>query len=96
MGRGVDIDRRLNLTPDDICDGSGGDGDEGVGCECGGILRTNMYPDKDIHILSLTFDSFFMSNVSGSADFARLFPWWGGLRRWGAEPPRLASDLLLF
>ncbi len=78
MGGGVDIDRRLNLTPDDICDGSGGDGDEGVGCECGGILRTNMYPDKDIHILSLTFDSFFMSNVSGSADFARLFPWWGG------------------
>jgi hypothetical protein len=29
---------------------------------------------KQVHILSLTFDSFFMSNVSGSADFARLFP----------------------
>jgi hypothetical protein len=29
---------------------------------------------KEIHILSLTFDSFFMSNVSGSSDFARLFP----------------------
>jgi hypothetical protein len=29
---------------------------------------------KEVHILSLTFDSFFMSNVSGSADFARLFP----------------------
>jgi hypothetical protein len=29
---------------------------------------------KDIHILSLTFDSFFMSHVSGSSDFARLFP----------------------
>jgi hypothetical protein len=49
------------------------------GCgECGGILRTTMYPDKEIHILSLTFDSFFMSNVSGSADFARLFPFLGG------------------
>ena len=37
-------------------------------------LRTSLYPDKEIHILSLTFDSFFMSNVSGSSDFARLFP----------------------
>ena len=72
-GGGVDIDRRLELTPDDICDGSGGGGGGG-----GGILRTNMYPDKEIHILSLTFDSFFMSNVIGTSDFARLFPWWGG------------------
>ena len=40
----------------------------------GGVFKTMMYPDKDIHILSLTFDSFFMSNVSGSSDFARLFP----------------------
>ena len=45
------------------------------GCDGGGaILRTTMYPDKDIHILSLTFDSFFMSNVTGSSDFDRLFP----------------------
>ena len=29
---------------------------------------------KEVHILSLTFDSFFMSNVCGSSDFARLFP----------------------
>ena len=29
---------------------------------------------KEVHILSLTFDSFFMSNLSGSSDFARLFP----------------------
>jgi len=40
----------------------------------GAIFRTSMYPDKEIHILSLTFDSFFMSNVCGSSDFARLFP----------------------
>ena len=40
----------------------------------GSIFRTSMYPDKEIHILSLTFDSFFMSNVCGSSDFARLFP----------------------
>ena len=40
----------------------------------GTIFRTSMYPDKEIHILSLTFDSFFMSNVCGSSDFARLFP----------------------
>ena len=39
-----------------------------------GIFRTSMYPDKEVHILSLTFDSFFMSNVCGSSDFARLFP----------------------
>jgi hypothetical protein len=37
-------------------------------------FRTSMYPDKEVHILSLTFDSFFMSNVCGSSDFARLFP----------------------
>jgi hypothetical protein len=37
-------------------------------------FRTSMYPDKEIHILSLTFDSFFMSNVSVASDFARLFP----------------------
>ena len=38
------------------------------------VFRTMMYPDKEIHILSLTFDSFFMSNICGSSDFARLFP----------------------
>ena len=38
------------------------------------VFRTMMYPDKEVHILSLTFDSFFMSNVCGSSDFARLFP----------------------
>jgi hypothetical protein len=37
-------------------------------------FRTSMYPDKEIHVLSLTFDSFFMSNVSVASDFARLFP----------------------
>lgn len=42
--------------------------------DSGSIFRTSMYPDKEIHILSLTFDSFFMSNVCGSSDFARLFP----------------------
>ena len=47
----------------------GGDGAGGMG-----IFRTSMYPDKEVHILSLTFDSFFMSNVCGSSDFARLFP----------------------
>jgi len=40
-------------------------------------FRTIMYPDKEIHILSLTFDSFFMSDVSGTSDFARLFPFLG-------------------
>jgi hypothetical protein len=71
----VDIDRRLKLTAND----GGGDGGSGGGGVNGGvtersILRTSLYPDKEIHILSLTFDSFFMSNVSGSSDFARLFP----------------------
>jgi len=54
----VDIDRRLKLTVD-CSRGSGS-----------ALVRTS----KEVHILSLTFDSFFMSNVSGSADFARLFP----------------------
>jgi hypothetical protein len=56
----VDIDRRLKLT--DTCSWACAD------------LRTSVYPDKEIHILSLTFDSFFASNISGSDDFARLFP----------------------
>jgi hypothetical protein len=60
------------------------DGESG-GVEEGDVLYTTMYPDKDIHILSLTFDSFFMSNVDGSADFARLF---GGFR-----PPATAGML---
>ena len=65
----VDIDRRLKLTADESTGGEG----------CGGVddrlsFRTTMYPDKEIHILSLTFDSFFMSNVCESFDFARLFP----------------------
>lgn len=38
------------------------------------IFRTSFYPDKEIHILSLTFDSFFMSNVYVSSVFTRLFP----------------------
>ena len=50
------------------CGGAGG------GVEDRLSFKTQMYPDKDIHILSLTFDSFFMSNVCGSSDFARLFP----------------------
>ena len=63
----VDIDRRLKLT-EDGCAGGGGGAMERLS------FRTSMYPDKDIHILSLTFDSFFMSNVSVASDFARLFP----------------------
>lgn len=51
--------------------GGANDGGGGGGM---GIFRTSMYPDKEIHILSLTFDSFFMSNVSVASDFARLFP----------------------
>jgi hypothetical protein len=80
----VDIDRRLKLTADGGSgDGGsgdgGGDGGGGGSGDGGGVterssLRTSLYPDKEIHILSLTFDSFFMSNVSGSSDFARLFP----------------------
>jgi hypothetical protein len=70
---GVDIDRRLELTPDDSTGG------------CGGVFRTMMYPDKEVHILSLTFDSFFMSNVSGSSDFAQLFPF---LLTGGCAPQR--------
>ena len=60
----VDIDRWLKLTAD-----GGGGGGGGMG-----IFRTLIYPDKDIHILSLTFDSFFMSNVLESSEFAKLFP----------------------
>ena len=40
----------------------------------GGAALARVSTSKEIHILSLTFDSFFMSNVSGSSDFARLFP----------------------
>ena len=65
----VDIDRRLKLTADESTGGEGGGGmDDRLS------FRTIMYPDKEIHILSLTFDSFFMSNICGSSDFARLFP----------------------
>ena len=63
----VDIDRRLKLTADDSTSGCGGADDRLS-------FRSMMYPDKEIHILSLTFDSFFMSNICGSSDFARLFP----------------------
>ena len=69
------------------CSGGECGGGECGGGECGGILRTTVYPDKEIHILSLTFDSFFMSNVSGSADFARLFPFLGGSAG-GSAPQR--------
>jgi hypothetical protein len=66
--------QRLELRSADItCSGGDGGGDGG-GVTERFILRTSMYPDKEIHILSLTFDSFFMSNVCGSSDFARLFP----------------------
>jgi hypothetical protein len=53
--------------------GGGGDGDGGATTERL-YLRSIMHPDKEIHILSLTFDSFFMSNVLESSEFARLFP----------------------
>ena len=71
MRWGGSVPLRRDQTNDDGV--SGGVEEEGEG-----VFYTTMYPDKDIHILSLTFDSFFMSNVEGSADFARLFPWWGG------------------
>ena len=48
--------------------------DSASGGEGMGVFYTTMYHDKEVHIRSLTFDSFFMSNVSGSSDFARLFP----------------------
>ena len=75
----VDIDRRLKLTEDDCTGGANGGGGGGGGGGADGAMerlsfRTSMYPDKEIHILSLTFDSFFMSNVSVASDFARLFP----------------------
>jgi hypothetical protein len=67
--------RRVHGTS---CGGGGGAGGEGGGGGGGAddrlVFRTMMYPDKEIHILSLTFDSFFMSNICGSSDFARLFP----------------------
>jgi len=50
----------------------GGDGDSATTERL--YLRSIMHPDKEIHILSLTFDSFFMSNVLESSEFARLFP----------------------
>lgn len=46
----------------------------GTNDDANDIFYTKIYPDKEIHILSLTFDSFFMSNVSQASDFARLFP----------------------
>jgi hypothetical protein len=75
---GVVIDRRLKSTADDDTCGAGADASAGASAgacrEAMGIFRTMMYPDKEIHILSLTFDSFFASNVSEASDFARLFP----------------------
>jgi hypothetical protein len=78
-GEGSAPPRRVHGTS---CGGGGGAGGEGGGGGGGGgggaddrlVFRTTMYPDKEIHILSLTFDSFFMSNICGSSDFARLFP----------------------
>ena len=62
----------------DDSDGGGGDGGGGEAIRNEAtqrlVFRTMMYPDKEVHILSLTFDSFFMSNVSISSDFGRLFP----------------------
>ena len=69
----VDIDRRLKSTAESGGGGGGGASDGGGGAAVS-IFRTMMYPDKEIHILSLTFDSFFTSNVSETSDFARLFP----------------------
>lgn len=71
---GVVIDRRLKSTADDDTCGAGAGASAGACREAMGIFRTMMYPDKEIHILSLTFDSFFASNVSEASDFARLFP----------------------
>ena len=75
----VDIDRRLKLTVDcsrgrDALARTSGVA-ESRDCEAmsdGAMERGSM--SKEVHILSLTFDSFFMSNLSGSSDFARLFP----------------------
>ena len=47
---------------------------EGPSPNAGKRMFTSLYPDKEIHILSLTFDSFFMSNIASSEHFARLFP----------------------
>jgi len=69
-------------------DGESGDVEEEEG---GDVFYTTMYPDKDIHILSLTFDSFFMSNVDGSADFARLFG--GGAPHNGGGAPHNGAIL---
>jgi hypothetical protein len=67
VGNHVNMEALANMRWSD--DDDGGDG---------AIFRTTVYPDKEIHILSLTFDSFFMSNIDGSSDFARLFPFLSG------------------
>ena len=71
-GGAVRIDRRLKLTVDDGYQGGPTPSDGSF--FGGGAALARVSTSKEIHILSLTFDSFFMSNVSGSSDFARLFP----------------------
>ena len=69
------VGNHVNMSSLTLMRWGGGDGaGAGGGVEDRLSFRTMMYPDKEIHILSLTFDSFFMSNVCGSSDFARLFP----------------------
>ena len=72
VGNHVNMESLEGMTWGGANGGGGGGGGGGSGGM--GIFRTSMYPDKEVHILSLTFDSFFMSNVCGSSDFARLFP----------------------
>jgi hypothetical protein len=77
VGNHVNMESLVEMRWGDANGGGGGGGDGGGGGRGSGgmgIFRTSMYPDKEVHILSLTFDSFFMSNVCGSSDFARLFP----------------------
>ncbi len=71
--------QRRDQTNDSASDGEGSapqrrDQTNDSASDGEGIFRTLLYQDGEIHILSLTFDSFFMSHVSGSSDFARLFP----------------------
>jgi hypothetical protein len=74
VGNHVNMESLVEMRWGDDGGGGGGGGGDGGGGGGMGIFRTSMYPDKEVHILSLTFDSFFMSNVTGSSDFARLFP----------------------
>jgi hypothetical protein len=74
VGNHVNMESLENFRWGGSVGGPSPDDDGGGGATERLSFRTSMYPDKEIHILSLTFDSFFMSNVCGSSDFARLFP----------------------